>query len=762
MQTPRRLKTPLLYALGILVAVSGGACSRSNPSEHARRGDAFVEAKKPAEAAIEYRTALQLNPNMGEVRLKLGDLHMQSNELPQALGEYLRAADLLPNNITAQIKAGDLLLLAQRWEDAKGRAMKAIELDHANADAQVLLGNALAGLRDVDAALSGYQQALLLNPDEEVAYRNIAALQLAKGRPAEAEAAFRKAISVAPKSVKARLGLASFLWAAGRAAEAEQAFKETYALDPKDLSAARALGIYYVGSQRMAEAEPYFVQIARSERTPSASIGLADYYIVAKRFDAAKPLLKDAATDKTAYPDAMLRLAAIDVALGVRAEAEIKLRELLERHSKHMAARLLSARLLLLDGKRQEALAQAESIARDDPQAVVAADAQVLVGVLQAALDRPEDAIRSFEDALRRRPRLLDAELELARLHFVKRSFDEAERYVNDALETDPKNPFARATRIQILLAKGDVSKAKKELAILTAEFPHTTAVLHLLAAQQVAENQFGAARATYGRLLQIRDTDVDAIAGLVRLDLTTDRKQDAVTRIEAGLRTVTNRRPLYVLAAKTYMAVGDLEKAEDALRKAIELDPDRLEAYGLLGTLYAREKRLNEANANFEAIAKRNPSNVSAALMLGMIHEVRGQTAEAERRYRGVLAVDPQSPVAANNLAWLYASTGRNLNDALELAKIAHRRLPDESHVNDTLGWTYYRLGQFSQAVTHLEVSATKDPEAAMTHYHLGMAYAQSGEPLLARQSLTRALAFHTEFDGIAEARTTLASLPK
>jgi uncharacterized protein HemY len=95
-------------------------------------------------------------------------------------------------------------------------------------------------------------------------------------------------------------------------------------------------------------------------------------------------------------------------------------------------------------------------------------------------------------------------------------------------------------------------------------------------------------------------------------------------------------------------------------------------------------------------------------------------------------------------------------------LARTAHRILPDEPNVNDTLGWIYYKHGRYGDAIKHLEISVTNGPSLAEAHYHLGMAYAGFGEPDKARASLTKALAFGTEFEGIAEARQKLASLPK
>src|SRR5207248_1917694 len=255
------------------------------------------------------------------------------------------------------------------------RAEKAIASDPRNATAQILRGNALAGLRDVDGALSDYQQALALNPSHDAAYRNIATIQFSRRKEADAEASFRKGIEVAPKSVPARLSLASFLWANDRTAEAEQVLKEALDLDRSDASTNRALAMLYIGTNRMAEAEPYFKTIAKSRSTVAASLGLADYYILTKRFDEGRNILKEVSSRPEAHDAAAIRLAAIGAAQGDRAQALSTLREVLGRRPKEVAARLVVARLLLAENKRDEALAEATSVVREAPTSPAAAEA---------------------------------------------------------------------------------------------------------------------------------------------------------------------------------------------------------------------------------------------------------------------------------------------------------------------------------------------------------------------------------------------------
>src|SRR5262245_21760287 len=124
---PRRLAVALV--LGALVG-----CSRPSVNEHIKNGEAYEAQGMLRQASIEYRAALQGDPNRVDVRLKLADLYVKLGDLAPALGEYVRAADLRPDDVTAQLKAGGLLLAARRFEDARARADKALAIDAKNTE----------------------------------------------------------------------------------------------------------------------------------------------------------------------------------------------------------------------------------------------------------------------------------------------------------------------------------------------------------------------------------------------------------------------------------------------------------------------------------------------------------------------------------------------------------------------------------------------------------------------------------------------------
>lgn len=743
----------------VAAAALVGACG-PNVNQHLKKGDEYYAQASYSDAALEYKIALSGDQKRGDIHEKLADTMMHTKDLAGALKEYARAADLLPNDAQAQVKAGNLLLLAHQFEDAKTRADKALAIDPKDALAMVLKGNALAGLKDLDAALDDYQQALEADPKEEIAQRNIGAIQATQGHAAEAEADYRKAVAMAPKSIQANLALASFLWSSGRMPDAEQALKATIALDPANEKANRALGVFYMASGRAAEAEPYFQELAKTSKTSAATLSLAYYYVTVNRLDDATKTLTDLARNN---PDASAAagtsLAAIALQRGDRAAAMAKARSVVDEHPKEMPARLLIARLQAMDGKWTDSLATAKGIVTDDPNSAVAPLAYELEGDIQTRLEHPAEAIAAYQEVLKRSPNAVPAMLGLATVDLSYGKPDQAATYAEQALKASPRNPAARILVARVHVMKNDPA-AGADIAALLKDYPRSADVYNLAALQGLQQGHSDVARTAYTKALALAPGNLVALQGLAQVDRNTGHTSDAVARMDEALKTQKPTATLLVLAAVTYENAGDHARSEQALKQAIEADPSRLEAYELLGELYIREKRLDDAHDQLAMWAANDPHSVAANTMLGMLLEMQHRQADAEKQYQKAVAAGPDAAVASNNLAWIYVSSNRNMDQALELAQSAVRDNPTEPHFQDTLGWIFYRQNDARQAIEHLEASVKALPKDPDGHYHLGMAYLMGGELEQAKTELNQALTLNPNFDNAVETRKVLAGM--
>ncbi|MGB9233523.1 MAG: tetratricopeptide repeat protein, partial [Terriglobales bacterium] len=101
------------------------------------------------------------------------------------------------------------------------------------------------------------------------------------------------------------------------------------------------------------------------------------------------------------------------------------------------------------------------------------------------------------------------------------------------------------------------------------------------------------------------------------------------------------------------------------------------------------------------------------------------------------VLAMQPENPVASNNMAYVMLQQGGNLDVAFQMAQTAHRLLPDNPSSADTLGWAFYHRHVYTSAINLFKEALRKDPASTLYNYHLGLAYARNGEAALAQRQL-------------------------
>ena len=147
---------------------------------------------------------------------------------------------------------------------------------------------------------------------------------------------------------------------------------------------------------------------------------------------------------------------------------------------------------------------------------------------------------------------------------------------------------------------------------------------------------------------------------------------------------------------------------------------------------------------------------------MVAKILYAQGKPADSRARFEKILSIDPRAPIASNNLAYLDAEAGTNLDIALNRVQTAKAALPDDPDVNDTLGWIYVKRGLPALAVAPLEQAIQKDQSNALYHYHLGVALSKSGDASRARVELTRALQLAPAFEKAADAKDLLETLGK
>ncbi len=712
---------------------------------------------KYSEAVLEYRNALKADNRFGDARFKLAKALERTDNPRQAAKEYVRAADLLPDRSDVQTEAALLMLGMSDFEAARKYASAAVKADPKNVEAQLALANAMAGLKDMTGAVRELESAMQVAPGDSRPYSSLGTLEAARGNAAAAEAAFRKALQMEPRSVIARIALARFLWTAGRVAETDQVLKEALEIDRNNDLANRMLAVFYLRQSRLSDAETPLLRLVNT-KDPGATLTLADLYARTDRVPKARELyevLKERAATRAV---AVARLASLDYVANDRQKAYAAVDEVLKQTPTNTQLLALKSEFLVRDHRLGEALDAAKKAVDGDPKS---GGAQLALAGAQAAAGNLDEAVRSYQQALNLDPRLTAAHAALARLLLARGEVERALTHAQSAVNAFPRDPDNRLMLTRVLLAKRDLGRAEAELKTLKAQSPNASAVYAVSGQLMMAKSDGAGAIRDLDKALELNASNLEALRSRLAVDLHFKKTQEGRSRLDRAMKQNPNNADLLLLAARFEQSAGDSAAAEKYLRTTLEKDASNLAAYTALGQMYLQQQRLDEARHEYEEIVKRKPDSVPARTMVGMILDVQQKHEESKKIYEGIVnRGGVRAPVAANNLAWIYANRGEQLDFALQLAQDAKQQLPDSAEVNDTLGWVYYKKDLRELAVKTLENSVGKDPKNVIFQYHLGLAYAKAGQSIKARRALEEALRLKPDFDGADEARKTLASL--
>ncbi len=732
--TPRFVLTTAIVVGAALLS----GCARDSETrrqEFLASGTSYFERQQYAEAAIQYRNALQIDAGFAPARLGLARAHEQMGKTEEALFQYIRAADLLPADLELQLLVGSYLLAAGSFDDARVRAEAVLRQDGRNVRAHLILGNALAGVREMDQAMAQIEGALRIDPMNAATHTNLGMLETGRGRMREAEAAFDRAIELEPESVPGHLARANHYWTTGRPADAERALRTAYDLEPANPITNRALVLLLGSTNRAVDAEPYVRALASSGAEPFA---LADFYLLQNRaVDAIPPLQQLRAAPATAT-EAGRRLAH---AYGMRKdldEADRVIGELLLKNANDSETLLLKGQLLATRGRRDEAHALFQKVAQIDPSSV---PLQFALGRSYAARGDVDGARRGFNEALRLNPRAAAAQVELARLELAIGRPANSVEFAREAVRNEPANFEAQLSLVRGLLGAKDVEGARRVLDPLLTAHPDRAALHTQRALALAAVNDRVGARRSFNRALELDPDSLETLEGLLALDTSSGDLAAARARADRALIANPDNADVWLIAARTYAAARDLPAAERSVRRALEIEPNLLPGYTMLGQVYLLQGRLADARREFETLARREARPVAALTILGMFAMMEGNAAQAQEHFERAIDLDPRAPVAANNLAWMYAERGEKLDLALQLAGIAVAELPKASEVRHTLGWVQYKRQRADEAIYAFREAIELSPADPTYQYHLGLAYVLAGKPKEARTAIERAL---------------------
>lgn len=271
-------------------------------------------------------------------------------------------------------------------------------------------------------------------------------------------------------------------------------------------------------------------------------------------------------------------------------------------------------------------------------------------------------------------------------------------------------------------------------------------------------------------------------------------QSQASLVFVQLALRLDPKRDEAILMAGELLGANRDHDSARSMFAKVSEKSPQYVQARSRMAWSLNQSGETNAAIALARETVAKNPSNIIALSTLADILRVNslfeesiivvnqliankpepswgdyfsrgvsldrvGRWTEAEKDLKKAFEMNPNEPDVLNYLGYSWIERGENLEQAVELVKRAVAARPDSGAITDSLGWGYYKLGNFQLAVELLERAAQLDASDPDLNNHLGDAYWQVGRKIEAQFQWNRVLTLSPSDKLKAEVEAKLVS---
>jgi tetratricopeptide (TPR) repeat protein len=575
---------------------------------------------------------------------------------------------------------------------------------------------------------------------------------------------YKKAYAVDPSSQQIGDELAEIYFQSQHIRDAVLEAQSMIAKDPDNLSARRLLARIYVRTlgdlsdtsgqkDTLARAAEQYHEILRLDPADSdAALWLARLYRLQNEHDQAESVLRTLLARDPDNENGVEQLTQLLLDEGKSQEAVSSLQEILKRNP---TGRLLD---MLGDAYSQiHDLANAEQsyrkAAEEEPEEI-----SHRRGLAQTLLSEEK-----YPEALEQYQRLsqLDTEdpdnyLRLAEIYREMKQLDKAEQNVLLAKQRAPGN-------LEVIYYESSIYEAE-------GRFDDSVKVLSDAVTGVKAESEFTPARRRtlailYQQLGQLyRETSnypaaVNTLEELQRLGPEEDRRartmiidtyreaRDIAKALDASSKALAaypKDRSLLITQALLFGENAQTDQATAQLRQLLDGSPADFEIQLDVAQVDEQGQRWTDAEQAVHAAEKIAPESSQKEMtgfMLGAIFERQKKFDQAEEQFRNVLEENPRNSSVLNYYGYMLADRGIRLEEATDLIKRALVEDPDNAAYQDSLGWAYFKQNKFSDAEEFLRKAATRESHDPTILSHLGDLYSKMGKDDLAEAQWQKSL---------------------
>ena len=698
----------LIATLVMLGALHG--CSGSDVDALLKSGKGYAEKRDYPAAIIEFKSALQKDPDNGEVRFLLGSALRMNGDVAAAAIELQKAAaaGYDPDKVTPELllalleggknaevlegasrskaqKAsaratvlaleGEASLYGGKVEQAENLFDEALRLDAGNARAKLGRSKLAASRGDLAAARRLVDEVLAADPGYEAAVFQKALLLQLQGNIPEALKRYEEAAALRPSNLRAHFSIATLLMDEGNidgATARVQALKKVAPASPTTVYL-EALIAYRKGEVTLARDMVREVLKVVPDYAPANTLAGAIAYDL-EAYAEAEEQLQKALSAQADSAGARRMLASTYARTGQVGKARATLEPLLKDPEPEVPTLLLAGEINLLGGDLRRAKEYFERAAKAAPKNT---EARTRLGQLELASGETGRALEDLEAASSLDPSKLGADVALVRYYVGRREFDKALAAAKVLAGKQPDSPVTHNVIGTVHLARSDIASARASFEKALSLQPSFLPAARSLAVIDTQEGKLDAAMKRYERVTEADPKQDEAWLALAALKQQIGAKpaevRDLIDRALAA-----NPASIQAKLAKInyLLTTGDAKGAVAAALDAHAAHPSNVAVLDALAGAQLKAMELDQAIANYGKLASLMPKSGAPFLGLAGAHVARGDWNAASEALRRATQVEPDW-LPAREAQVLLGLSAQRFDYAMNAAKSIQQAWP-------------------------------------------------------------------------------------
>ena len=587
--------------------------------------------------------------------------HLDDGNYDKARVDIRNVLQINPNNAEAYLLMSEVEEDAQNWRGVLGNLQKSVELDPNNLKANVKLGQFNLLANRLEEAREIADHAFTLDAEDGSVLGLLAAVEFREGNRAGAEEYALESLKYDPGSEMALSALVE-LYIENRPEEV-LAFLDRGVETKPDSTGIQILRIRVL--EALNKPDEVIAQYEKLiELQPDVTLyssKLADFYVAEERLD----------------------------------DAEAMLRAQVAANPERNDLKMLLARFLLMHRSPETAVAELEQMLEEDPENIEIRRALGGQLVFMKETERAEAVYKAVFEFDTTGSASQVARNSLTSLAISREDFEEAQRWVDEALELEPENPEALTNRARLKMLEGDVADAIPDLRMSLRGNPDSIPTLLLLADAQ--------------------------------------QKNRSVNLALDNYRTVLARQPnnLIALYQSAVILAGqqNYEEAEANIEAILAQQPGNFQAINLLTEILARQERWDDAQMLVDQLAANETTAPLGDTMTARLEVRQGNYDKAIELATAALEQNDQLTSAATVAAQAYAANGDTAG-AITFVEDYLERNPESGNLYDVLAQLYINNQEPDKAVAAYKRAIEYSPERIQSYINLARVLQFRGTP--------------------------------